>query len=72
MYGVFACLGVAGTIAASLLPETLGEDFPDTVADLEKRFYHPFFSFRVWQRKPILPKNGEHEMRENRGYVNSE
>ena len=69
MYGVFAAIGVVGIIAASFVPETLGEDFPDTIAALEQRFHHPFFSFRVWERRPILPKKNDHEMKE--GFIDS-
>ena len=49
MYGVFVGIGIAGTITSAFLPETLGQDFPDTIEDVERRKWNKFFSFRVWK-----------------------
>ena len=49
MYGVFAAIGFTGVLATALLPETLGEDFPDTIADVEERRWNKFLSLRTWK-----------------------
>ena len=46
-YVVLAVLGVVGMVVASLLPETLGEDLPQTLEDAEAFLIdQPFLSFR--------------------------
>ncbi len=49
MYAIFALVGVSGTIASSFIPESYGEDFPETIEDIEKRRKHKFFSWKVWE-----------------------
>ena len=49
MYGVFALIGIVGTLATSFLPESLKQDFPECVEDVENRKKHKFFSWRVWK-----------------------
>ena len=58
MYGIFALLGAVGTLAASFVPETYREDFPECIADMENRKYHPYFSWFVWKRKSKQEKYG--------------
>ena len=50
MYGIFAVIGVVGVFVSSFIPESKNEDFPETVEDMETRKYHPYFSFRVWEK----------------------
>ena len=50
LYGIFAAVGVFGTLVASLLPESFKEDFPECIEDLEKKSGHPYFSWFVWNR----------------------
>jgi hypothetical protein len=48
MYSVFAGVGVVGTLATMLLPETFQEPLPECLEDVEHRKSHPFFSWKVW------------------------
>ena len=48
-----------GIIAASLIPETFKEPFPECLEDVERRPIHPFFSFRVWEKKEKEEKADE-------------
>ena len=48
MYGIFMTVAVCGSIAATFLPETFKQPFPENVDDIEKRKIHPYFSWRVW------------------------
>ena len=51
MYGIFTAIGALGVVISSFIPETHKQDFPETVEDMERREYHPYFSFRVWKKK---------------------
>ena len=51
MYSIFAGLGVVGIVASSFVPESYGEDFPDTIQDLKMRGKNPYFSWKVWEKK---------------------
>ena len=59
MYGIFVGIGVVGTIASAFLPETLGQDFPDTIEDVERRKWNRFFSFRVWKDQRTSPEKSD-------------
>ena len=48
MYSVFLLIGIIGSIAASFIPETFKQPFPECIEDVEKRRSHPYFSWRVW------------------------
>ena len=48
MYGVFALVGLLGTITTSFIPETFKQPFPECIEDIERRESHPYFSWRVW------------------------
>lgn len=49
MYGIFVMMGVIGTIATSLVPETFKQDFPDCVEDLVQSKRYPYLSWRIWK-----------------------
>jgi hypothetical protein len=42
-------------VAASFLPESFKEDFPDSVKDMDKRENNPYFSWFIWKKN----KKGE-------------
>ena len=48
MYGVFALVGLLGTITVSFIPETFKQPFPECIEDIERRQVHSYFSWRVW------------------------
>ena len=53
MYGVFALVGLLGTITVSFIPETFKQPFPECIEDIERRETHSYFSWRVWNKKPL-------------------
>ena len=63
MYIILTAVGVIGTVATSLLPETYGQPMLECVEDLEQIVRHPFFSFRVWKNSkgPSVAEEGTKE-----------
>jgi len=61
MYGIFALVGLVGMAASSFLPESLGQDFPESVEDILRRPKHPYFSWRVW-KKVEKEEDGKEEL----------
>ena len=63
MYIILTAVGVVGTVATSLLPETYGQPMLECVEDLEQIVRHPFFSFRVWKNSkgPSAAEEGTKE-----------
>ena len=63
MYIILTAVGVIGTVATSLLPETYGQPMLECVEDLEQIVRHPFFSFRVWKNSkgPSVEEEGTKE-----------
>ena len=63
MYIILTAVGVIGTVATSLLPETYGQPMLECVEDLEQIVRHPFFSFRVWKssKGPSVAEEGTKE-----------
>lgn len=56
-YLILAGVGFVGLVIASLLPETLGEDLPQTIEDAETFLLdQPFFSLK---KKGKSKKNGK-------------
>lgn len=53
MYGIFALMGVLGTVVTMFLPESYKEDFPECIGDVERRKQYPFFSWKVWKYKKL-------------------
>ena len=53
MYSIFAFSGLLLAAAASLLPETFRQDFPDTAEDMERRPRQPYFSWKVWETEAV-------------------
>ena len=60
VYGVFAGLGVLGSIASAFLPESFKQEFPNSIEDIESRPEFPFWSWRVW--KESKASKGGNEM----------
>ncbi len=53
MYGIFTMVGVLGMVAASFLPESYKEEFPECISDIDRRPKYPYFSWRVWKYKKV-------------------
>ncbi len=50
MYGIFAFAGILGAVAASFLPESHKQDFPEQLEDLRRIDRNPYFSWFVWNK----------------------
>jgi hypothetical protein len=50
MYSIFMIMGLIGALAASFVPETFKQPFPECIEDIEERKISPYFSWRVWQK----------------------
>ncbi len=44
-------VGVIGMVAASFLPESYKQHFPECVDDLATIYQYPYFSWFVWRRR---------------------